>query len=112
MPGRTDSWCQHHAPGALLLPAHWPCSQRTSPAFFHGPSNSCLHDLTSRRRRVPAPQLIKLWRTKSAADLSYAYLILYTIGLLFITVYLYLEKATVGWICESIETGESKTLLR
>lgn len=71
-----------------------------------------MHDLTSRRRRVPAPQLIKLWRTKSAADLSYAYLILYTIGLLFITVYLYLEKATVGWICESIETGESKTLLR
>ncbi|KAI3424896.1 hypothetical protein D9Q98_008280 [Chlorella vulgaris] len=51
-----------------------------------------------------APQLIKLYRTKSAADLSYWYLALYSIGLLFITVYMYLEKATVGWICESIET--------
>jgi uncharacterized protein with PQ loop repeat len=51
-------------------------------------------------------QLIKLWRTKSAKDLSYTYLWLYAVGLLFITVYLYLEKATVGWICDSIETGE------
>jgi uncharacterized protein with PQ loop repeat len=51
-------------------------------------------------------QLIKLWRTKSAKDLSYTYLWLYAVGLLFITVYLYLESATVGWICESIETGE------
>lgn len=32
-------------------------------------------------------QLIKLWRTKSAVDLSYWYLVLYSIGLLFITVY-------------------------
>jgi uncharacterized protein with PQ loop repeat len=32
-------------------------------------------------------QLIKLYRTKSAADLSYWYLALYSIGLLFITVY-------------------------
>ncbi|KAL4423121.1 hypothetical protein ABPG77_004804 [Micractinium sp. CCAP 211/92] len=52
-----------------------------------------------------APQLIKLWRTKSAGDLSYLYLGLYSVGLLFITVYLYLEKATVGWICELIETA-------
>ena len=50
-------------------------------------------------------QLYKLWRTKSAKDLSYTYLWLYAVGLLFITVYLYLEKATVGWICECIETG-------
>ncbi|KAL4458295.1 hypothetical protein ABPG75_013160 [Micractinium tetrahymenae] len=54
---------------------------------------------------VLALQLIKLWRTKSAGDLSYYYLGLYSVGLLFITVYLYLEGATVGWICEAIETA-------
>ena len=32
-------------------------------------------------------QLIKLYRTKSAADLSYFYLALYALGLFFITVY-------------------------
>ena len=32
-------------------------------------------------------QLIKLYRTKSAADLSYFYLALYSLGLFFITVY-------------------------
>lgn len=34
-----------------------------------------------------APQLIKLWRTKSAADLSFFYLALYSLGLFWICIY-------------------------
>lgn len=40
------------------------------------------------------PQIIKLWRTKSAGDLSYTYIVLYTIGLAFICVYV---RPTPPW---------------
>lgn len=33
------------------------------------------------------PQLYKIWRTKSAADLSYIFIALYSLGLFFICVY-------------------------
>lgn len=42
-------------------------------------------------------------RTKSARDLSYLYLGVYSLGLLFIVLYLWFEKALVGFVCEIIE---------
>lgn len=54
------------------------------------------------------PQIYKIWKTRSARDLSYWYLTAYTVGLLLTTLYLYLEKATVGWICFLVETGTTQ----
>lgn len=51
------------------------------------------------------PQLYRLWRTRSARDLSYLYLIAYSTGLLLTFIYLYFEGATVAWICMLIEIG-------
>ena len=52
-----------------------------------------------------APQLYKLWVTKSARDLSYLFLALYNVGLTLTFIYLYYEDALVAWICLVIELG-------
>lgn len=51
------------------------------------------------------PQLLRLWQTRSARDLSYLFLILYLLGLALMTVYMYNEDATVGFICTCVELG-------
>lgn len=44
-----------------------------------------------------APQVWKIWRTRSARDISYTWSVAYTLGLAFNVAYLVLEHATVGW---------------
>lgn len=51
------------------------------------------------------PQLVRLYRTRSARDISYLYLIAYSLGLFLTFLYLFFEGATVAWICEIIECG-------
>lgn len=57
------------------------------------------------------PQIYKIWKTRSARDLSYWYLIAYTVGLSLTAVYLILEKATVGWICLLVEIGTTQQVM-
>ena len=49
------------------------------------------------------PQLWRLYRTRSARDLSYPYIVAYSVGLLLTFLYLYWEGATVAWICSLLE---------
>ncbi|PRW59402.1 integrin-linked kinase-associated serine threonine phosphatase 2C [Chlorella sorokiniana] len=58
-----------------------------------------------------APQLWKLYATRSARDLSYLFLALYCAGCLLTFVYLYYEDATVAWICILIEVGFSALMI-
>lgn len=51
------------------------------------------------------PQLYRLYRTRSARDLSYPYIVAYSVGLLLTFLYLYWERATVAWICALMELG-------
>lgn len=54
-----------------------------------------------------APQLIKIFRTKSAADLSYIYMALYSIGLLFICIYV--SRSGDMSLAVTFEMSSSKT---
>lgn len=58
-----------------------------------------------------APQLWKLYATRSARDLSYLFLCLYCVGCLLSFVYLYYEDATVAWICILSEVGFSALMI-
>lgn len=58
-----------------------------------------------------APQLWKLYATRSARDLSYLFLCLYCAGCLLSFVYLYYEDATVAWICILSEVGFSALMI-
>ncbi len=51
------------------------------------------------------PQLVRLWTTRSAHDLSYLFLVLYCIGLVFTCVYLIHEGALVAWVCVLVDAG-------
>lgn len=51
------------------------------------------------------PQLWRLYRTRSAGDLAYLYLLAYCSGLFLTFLYLYWEGATVAWVCILIEIG-------
>ena len=46
-----------------------------------------------------------MYATRSAFDLSYAFLGLYVIGLTLTGVYMIFEDALVGWICVMFEVG-------
>lgn len=52
-----------------------------------------------------APQLWRLYKTRSARDISYLYLAFYTSGITLSFIYLYYEAATVAWICALVELG-------
>ena len=54
----------------------------------------------------PPPPRAVACRTKSARDLSFLYLYVYSGGLLFIVLYLWYEQALVGFVCECVELGE------
>lgn len=49
------------------------------------------------------PQLWRLYRTRSAGDLAYLYLLAYCSGLFLTFLYLYWEGATVAWVCILVE---------
>lgn len=49
------------------------------------------------------PQLWRLYKTRSARDLSYMYLFLYNTGLALTFVYLFYEEAVAGWVCMLLE---------
>lgn len=51
------------------------------------------------------PQLWKLGRTRSAADISLPFLLIYLLGLVVSFVYLYYEDAVVAWACLLVEIG-------
>ena len=51
------------------------------------------------------PQLAKMWRTRSAADLSHGWLALYGAGLAFNAAYLVLARAPVGAAFHGVELG-------
>lgn len=67
-----------------------PCS----PALAGGVLAACL-----------LPQLWKLVRTRSAADISLPFLLIYLLGLVVSFVYLYYEDAIVAWACLLVEIG-------
>lgn len=49
--------------------------------------------------------------TRSAFDLSYIFLVFYTIGLVFTGVYLVYEQAVVGWVCIVVEIAFAIVML-
>jgi uncharacterized protein with PQ loop repeat len=56
---------------------------------------------------LSVPPSLQLLRTKSARDLSYSFLYMYVIGLLFMTIYLYVADAFVAAICVTIQVSLS-----
>lgn len=83
------------------LPCHLPCHQLPSlpPSLLHpfiagGVLAACL-----------VPQLWKLFRRRSAADISLPFLLIYLLGLAVSFVYLYYEDAIVAWACLVVEIG-------
>lgn len=55
------------------------------------------------------PQLYKIWKTRSARDLSYFHLASYTTGLVLTFAYFILLNVTVGWICKCVEICKTPT---
>ncbi|GAB4815991.1 hypothetical protein N2152v2_003037 [Parachlorella kessleri] len=49
------------------------------------------------------PQLVRLYKTRSARDISYIFLVLNAVGLSFTFVYLFYNGATVTWIAILVE---------
>lgn len=49
------------------------------------------------------PQLIKMWETKSADDLSYMHLLWYLIGLILLVIYMVGIQALAGWVSHIFE---------
>ena len=58
------------------------------------------------------PQLVRLYKTRSARDISYIFLVLNAVGLSFTFVYLFYNGATVTWIAILVEIGESWQLVQ
>ena len=49
------------------------------------------------------PQLIMMWKTKSADDLSYMHLLWYLIGLVLLVIYMIGIQALAGWVSHVFE---------